>query len=421
MAGARGNETGRPRADLLLTGIGQLVTAVPGSRPVGGAAVAVLHGKILAAGPEQEVRKEAVVSQKTRVIDCKGGVVLPGFVDCHTHLVHAGSRAAEHEMRLQGASYLDILKSGGGIHSTVRQTAAASPGVLHTKALADLCEMMRYGTTTAEMKSGYGISEAGEMKLLRVQRRLVGTAPIAATSTHLAHVFPHGTKPGKRAAYLAIQKRLITAAAGNKLASAFDVFCDAGAFTLEESEELLRHAQSSGLAVKLHAEQLTHTGAAELAVSLGALSADHLDHISARGIRALAKRGTVGVVLPGASFHLCERRLPPVRRMLDAGVTLALASDYNPGSSPCKSMQSIIGLACRLYRIPALTAIEMATRGAAQALGLGAGVGTLAPGMRADIALYGVPDHRDLCCSSGTNMAELVIVGGSVEWEKPPH
>ncbi len=419
MAG-KGLFRGRMRKpDLLLTDIGQLVTAKPGSRPVEGAAVAVSGGRILAAGPEQDVRKEAAVSGKTRIIDCEGGVVLPGFVDCHTHLVHAGSRAAEYEMRLKGASYLQILKAGGGIHSTVRATAAASRDDLSHKALTDICEMISHGTTTVEMKSGYGLTQQAEMKILSVHDELLSMELMPLQSTHLAHVFPHGTPQGKRAAYLALQKRLITAAARKKLISAFDVFCDAGAFTLAESEELLKHALAEGLAVKLHAEQLSHTGAAELAASVGAMSADHLEHVSSRGIRALAKSDTVGVVLPGASFHLGEKKLPPVRRMLDAGVTLALATDYNPGSSPCKNMQFIVGLACRLYRIPALTAIEMATRNAAMALGLGRNVGTLAPGIRADMALYGVPDHRDICCSFGTNMARLVVGAGRVVWEKP--
>lgn len=395
------------KADLLVKHAGQLLTP---SKIIEDGALAASGGRIVAVGPSREVERSVTLSKKARVIDCSNKVVLPGFVDCHTHLVHAGSRLEEYEMKLQGKSYLEILKSGGGIHSTVRQTREASAGKLYEKAMLDLGVMLSHGTTTAEMKSGYGIDRETELKLLNVQKKLQQDSRLTLQSTHLAHVFPHNGKD--RPGYITLQKELISLAAREKLADCFDVFCDRGAFTLEESKELLAHAKSAGLALKVHAEQLSCTGAAELAASLGALSADHLEHISHKGIRALADSGTVGVVLPGVAFHLREERLPPVRKMLDAGVTLALATDYNPGSSPTMNMQFIVALACRLYGISVLTAIEMATLNAAKAMGLADSVGTLEKGKLADIVIYGFEDYRELAYSFGTNMAQTVIKNG---------
>lgn len=392
---------------MLLKHAAQLLT--PG-KVIKDGAVAAFRGRIVAVCPTKEVERSITLSKKASVIDCSDKVVLPGFVDCHTHLVHAGSRAKEYEMKLQGKSYLEILKAGGGIYSTVRATHKASAGQLYNKAMRDLNTMLSHGTTTVEMKSGYGIDKETELKLLKVQKKLQQSSKLTLRSTHLAHVFPHNEKD--RAGYLALQKELISQAAQEKLASAFDVFCDTGAFTLEESKELLAHAKAAGLKLKVHAEQLSHTGAAELAASMGALSADHLEHISQKGIKALAASGTVGVLLPGVTFHLREVKLPPVKKMLDAGVTLALATDYNPGSSPTMNMQFIIGLACRLYQIPVLTAIEMATLNAAKAMGLADTVGSLEQGKLADIAIYDIKDYHDLACKTCTNMAQAVIKNG---------
>lgn len=397
------------KADLLVKHAGQLL--IPG-KIIEDGALAASDGRIVAVGPSREVERSVTLSKKACVIDCRDRVVLPGFVDCHTHLVHAGSRLEEYEMKLQGKSYLEILNSGGGIHSTVRQTREAPAEALYRKAMRDLEVMLSHGTTTVEMKSGYGIDRETELKLLNVQKKLKQDSRLTLQSTHLAHVFPHDEKD--RPGYIALQKEIISRAAREKLADCFDVFCDTGAFTLEESRELLAHAKSAGLALKVHAEQLSCTGAAELVASLGALSADHLEHISQKGIRALAGSGTVGVVLPGVAFHLREERLPPVRKMLDAGITLALATDYNPGSSPTMNMQFIIALACRLYRIPVLTAIKMATLNAAKAMGLADSVGSLETGKLADLILYDIEDYRELGCSFGTNMAKVAVKAGRV-------
>lgn len=402
------------KADLFVKHAGQLLTP---TTIIKDGALAASGGRIVAVGQSREVERSVTLGRKARVIDCSGRVVLPGFADCHTHLVHAGSRAKEYELKLQGKSYLEILESGGGIHSTVRQTREAPAEALYRKAMRDLEVMLSHGTTTVEMKSGYGIDRETELKLLDVHKKLQRDSRLTLQSTHLAHVFPLDEKD--RPGYITLQKELISQAAREKLADCFDVFCGTGAFTLEESRELLVHAKSAGLALKVHAEQFSCIGAAELAASLGALSADHLEHISQKGIRALAKSGTVGVVLPGVTFHLREEKLPPVKEMLDAGITLALATDYNPGSSPTMNMQFIIALACRLYRIPVLTAIEMATLNAAKAMGLEKDVGSLEAGKLADFALYDIEDYRELGCSFGTNLARLVVRGGMLAWERP--
>ncbi len=395
--------------DLLIKNASQIVTP---NGIIEEGALAVSEGRITAVGT-------GVTGNAKKTIDASGKVVLPGFVDCHTHVVFGGSRVAEYEMKLQGKSYSDILKAGGGIHSTVKATKNTPAAELYERAFYHLKDMLSYGTTTVEMKSGYGIAKETELKILRVQKSLIQKIRhLTLKSTHLAHVLPHNTKARSRADYIDIQKQIIDKAAEEQLCDAFDVFCDRGAFTIEEGEELLAYAKAAGLALKIHAEQLSYTGATELAAKMGALSADHLEHISSKGIRALVDSGTIGVVLPGVSFHLQEKKLPPVQKMLDAGATLALSTDFNPGSSPVKSMQCIVGLACRLYKIPVLKAIEMATINGAKALDLDAELGSLEAGKAADIALYDMEDYRELGCSFGTNLIETVIKSGKIAWQR---
>ena len=394
---------------------GQLVLFPPGplrgrafrkAQVIEDGAVAAFQGRIVAAGPTQEVRRKLRLLPRATALDCSGKVLLPGFVDCHTHLVHAGTRCDEFEARLRGASR-SLLEAGGGIYRTARLTSAASPASLERKARADLQVMLSHGTTAAEMKSGYGLTRAAELRILDVHRRLIASSPMTLTSTHLAHL-----SLGKDS--VATQCGLIATVAREGLASAFDVFCERGAFSPAQSAELLSHAKSHGLQLRVHAEQLSRTGAAELGISLGALSVDHLEHISANGIRSLARSETIGVLLPAATFHLQSSVLPPVRRMLDKGAALALATDYNPGTAPVRSMQAVLGLACRLYRLRVLDALGMATVNAACAMGFGEEMGSLQIGQRADLVVYHAEDYRELADSFGTNLAACTVIGGKV-------
>lgn len=379
------------------------------------AGVAISAGRIVAIGASDRLRREYHVDDD-RIVDAAGGVVLPGFVDPHTHLVFAGDRAGEWEQRMAGKPYLEILAEGGGIQSTVKKTREASFQALLTNARRWAKRCIEHGTTTLEIKSGYCLDRAGELKLLEVARQLGDELPIEIVATFLgAHVVPAEYKH-RRDAYLELCEQTAEEAKQRGLAEFVDVFCEKEAFTLEETERLLLHAQRHGFGLKLHAEQFTASGAAALGARLGAVSVDHLEHVDDAALAALtgAPNPPVGVLLPGVPFHLGMRDFAPARRLISFGVPLALATDLNPGSSFTPSVPMCIALACRTLGMSPSEAVIAATINAAHALGRGGEIGSLEPGKRADLIVCDVPDHRWLGYAFGWNPVRTVIAAGSV-------
>jgi imidazolonepropionase len=412
-------------ADLVILGARELVTCAGFSdAPARGShqgalgivrdgALAIGEGRVLAVGSSAEIRRDYPVPDE-HVIDAMGGVVLPGFVDPHTHLVFAGDRAAEWEQRLAGKSYLEILREGGGIQSTVQKTRAASFEELRTAARRWALRCLSLGTTTIEAKSGYCLEREGELKLLEVAAALGRELPLEIVTTFLgAHVVPPEHRE-RRSEYLALLEHLHVEIRRKGLAEFVDVFCENEAFTLEESERLLTHARGFGFGLKLHAEQFTASGAAALGARLGAVSVDHLEHLNESDVRLLSESAAppIAVLLPGVTFHLGLERSAPARRLVDAGVPIALATDLNPGSSFTPSMPMMIALACRNLGMSAVEAIAASTINAAHALGRGAVTGSLEPGKRADVIVCDVPDCRWLGYSFGWNPVRHVIAAG---------
>ena len=356
------------------------------------AAVAVNDGRIAWVGPLAALPQSAA-----QEFDCAGAWLLPGLIDCHTHLVFGDDRAAEFEQRLGGASYEEISRAGGGILSTVRATRAASEAALKAAALPRLDGLLAEGVTTIEIKSGYGLDAGTELKQLRVARALATERRVEVRTTLLA---AHATPPeyaGRRAEYAqVVAEQIIPQAAAEGLADAVDAFADSIGFTNEETAWVFAAAQAAGLPVKLHADQLTDQGGAAFAAAHGALSADHLERANAQGLAAMAQAGTVAVLLPGAAFTLRETAHPDVAAMRRLGVRMALSTDMNPGSSPARSLLLMLNLGCTLFRMTVPEALLGVTRHAAAALGL-ADRGVLAPGLRADFSLFAINRPADLC------------------------
>ena len=338
------------------------------------------------------------------VHDAGGRWITPGLIDCHTHLVFGGSRAGEFEMRLNGASYEEVARAGGGIVSTMRATREADDGTLLEAALPRLGHLIGEGVTTVEVKSGYGLDTDTELKQLRVARKLGEELPIDIQTTFLgAHALPP-EYAGRQNAYIdLVVDEMMPAVAESGYADAVDAFCEGIGFTPEETDRVFSSARSHGLPVKLHADQLSDLGGAALAARYGALSADHLEYTSEDGIAALAEAGTVAVLLPGAFYTLRETKLPPVEAMRAAGVGIAVATDFNPGSSPALSLVLMLNMACTLFRLTPEEALASVTRVAAQALGLGGDRGTLEVGKRADLALWDIGQPAELCYWFGVN------------------
>ena len=377
-------------------------------------AVAVLEGQVVAVGSTAQVRASVVLAPDATVVDAHGCVVLPGFVDPHTHLVFAGSRADEFEMRLRGATYLDIAASGGGILSTVAATRAADEEALVRLGLARLDRMLRLGTTTAEVKSGYGLSLADELKQLRAIHRASAAHEIDLVATVLAaHAVPPEFAGDPDGYVTLVTQEILPAVAEEDLAEFCDAFCDVGAFTLPQGRRVLEAGAELGLIPKLHADEFSDLGGARLAAELGAVSADHLLRASEAGLAALARAGTMAVLLPGTAFYL---NLPyaNARRMIEMGVPVALATDYNPGSSPTWSMPAIISLACIAMKMSPAEAIAAATINAAWAIGMTEEVGSLEPGKAADMTVFDAPDYREIAMPFGSSLVRHVIKRGRV-------
>ena len=344
-------------------------------------------------------------------LDLGGALITPGLIDAHTHLVYGGDRAAEFEQRLQGLSYEAIARAGGGIRSTVEATRAASDEQLFTSAAARAQALMAEGVTTLEVKSGYGLSAEHEARCLAVARRLGRELPLGVRTTSLA---AHALPPeyvGRPDAYIDEACTWLADQQARGLVDAVDAFCDTIGFTPAQTERVFRTARALGLPVKLHAEQLSDQGGAALAAGHGALSCDHLEHLSDAGIAAMRASGTVALLLPGAYYFLRETRLPPIGAMREAGVPMAIATDHNPGSSPCLSLLLMLNMACTLFRLTPEEAWRGVTVQAARALGL-PDRGSLAAGQRADFVVWDAEHPRELAYRFGHNPCRQVVWGG---------
>ncbi len=365
------------------------------------AAIAVEGERIAWVGPRGELPK-ALADRCTQQHDAGGALVTPGLIDCHTHLVYGGDRAHEFELRLGGASYEDIARAGGGIASTVQATRAATGEQLQAQSLPRLRALAGEGVTTVEIKSGYGLSLEHEAKSLRVARWLGQQMPVDVRTTFLgAHALPPEFA-GRADAYVDEVLRMLPVLHGQGLVDAVDAFCERIAFSPAQTDRVFRAARELGLPVKLHAEQLSDSGGAELAARHGALSCDHLEWLGEAGAAAMARAGSVAVLLPGAFYFLRETRLPPVDLLRRHGVPMAVSTDCNPGSSPCTSLLLMLNMACTLFRLTPQEALSGVTREAARALGL-ADRGVLAAGLRADFVLWDVQLPAQLSYAMGFN------------------
>ena len=416
----------RVPVDTLVHSAAQLVTLSGGPQRGSGlgslglienGAVAVRDEQVVAIGPSPELRHRFRASQD---VDATGHVVLPGFVDPHTHLVWAGDRAAEFEMRLAGKAYLEILQAGGGILSTVRQTRSSTVDELAASARPRLRRMLDHGTTTAEAKTGYGLETAAELRMLEAIVSLDREGPVELAPTFLgAHAIPPEFE-GRADGYtdhlcremLPAVKEWWQAHGTGKPLPFVDVFCEKGAFSLEQSRRILETAKSMGFPLKVHADEFAGLGGTALAVGLGAVSADHLVHTPPADIEAIGRSSTVAVALPCTPFGLAEQKYTPAQALLEAGAILAIATDLNPGTAWCESMQFAIALACRYLRLTPAQAIAAATINAAAAIGRADRIGSLEPGKQADLLLLDAADYRHLGYRFGTNLVSAVMKAG---------
>lgn len=390
----------------------KLATMVAGAAPYGlveDAAVAIEGERIGWAGSRGDLPGEWTNAER---LDAEGRLVTPALIDCHTHIVYGGNRAREFEKRLEGASYEEIARAGGGIVSTVTATRALNEDELVAAALPRLDALIAQGAATVEIKSGYGLSIEGELKMLRAARRLATMRPVRIKTSYLAaHAVPVQYN-GRADAYLdEVVLPGMDAAHAAGLADAVDGFCEGIAFSPEQMARVFDKARLLGLPVKLHAEQLSNLGGAKLAASYGALSADHLEYLDDEGVAAMAKAGTVAVLLPGAFYTLRETQAPPVAKLRQAGVPIAVATDCNPGSSPLASLLLAMNMACTLFRLTPEDALAGATREAARALDLQAKVGTIETGKRAEIAIWDVEYPAELAYRIGFNPLHHLIRG----------
>lgn len=416
---------------LLITGCSQLLTlcgavprrgralADPGI--ISDGAVLVSDGRIAAVGPRRKVERTNG-ARRAQKLDVGDRVVLPGFVDSHTHLIFPAGRADEYEQRISGKTYQQIARAGGGIPSTVRKLRRASTDALKQRALVALKQIAAHGTTTVEAKSGYGLDVASELKTLGLLRALRREQPLEIVSTFLgAHVLPpEFRRRGRgRDEYVdLLVRRLIPRIARAGLAEFCDVFCDRGAFTVSQARRILTAARACGLAPRLHAEQLAHTGAARLAVELHAASADHLEKITRRDVRALARSDVVATLLPGCCFHLGLRDYAPARELIAAGAIVALATDYNPGTSPTLNMQIVLSLACAQMRMTPAETIAASTINAAYSLRRHDRVGSIEVGKDADLAVFDLADYREIPYYFGVNHCWLTLKRGEVIYSR---
>ncbi|MBE7553247.1 MAG: imidazolonepropionase [Anaerolineales bacterium] len=419
------------KIDLLIHSAAQLVTCASPDGPKRGeamadvgliadGALAIASGQIVAVGPTADLRADFSAHE---TIDASGKVVCPGFVDPHTHVVYAGDRANEFELRIRGASYLEIMQAGGGIVSTMRAVRAATVEQLVAESKPRLEAMLALGTTTVEIKTGYGLDTTSELKMLQAIALLASSSPLDLVPTFLgAHAVPPEYK-GRTDAYvdLVVEEMLPAAvewyhASRSTLHAPLfcDVFCEANVFDREQSRRVLEAGLKLGLPAKIHADEFVNLDGVSLAVVLGAVSVDHLDVTPPAEVELLAQSNTVGVVLPAVNFNLGSSHFAHARGMIDAGVALALATDINPGSAPCPSMPLVMAIACRYQRLLPAEALNAGTLNAAYALGLGHKLGSLEGGKQADVLIVNAPDYRHLAYQFGGNLVERVVKRGQV-------
>ncbi len=411
-------------AAVLVRGARQLVTLRGGRGPRRGAALGELSiipdgavlikgGIIAELGPSRRIENLSAARRAVE-IDATGRVVMPGFIDSHTHLVYGAPRLTDYEMRLAGASYAEIAKAGGGILTSVRAVREMPIRTLILQARKNLADFIRHGTTTVEAKSGYGLDETGERKTLRALAALDGK-PVDIVPTYLGAHVPPPEYRGRADDYIDwMCSYLMPKIRRHGLARFADVYCDEGAFTLGQARRYLEAARDLGFGLKIHAEQFTATGAARMAAELGAASADHLDAASDRDICALADSETIATLLPGAVFHLGSARYPRARTMIEAGAAVALATDFNPGTSPTMSMPMVLSLACSQMRMTPAEAISAVTVNGAHACGRADRCGSLEAGKDADLVVFSVPDYREIPYHFGVNLVETTIKRGAV-------
>ena len=413
------------KATLLVKNIGQLITMsgpVPrigeGMSDLGlveNGGVAAAGDELLAVGTSEEVEGRVPLSEGCQVIDAAGRVVTPGLIDPHTHPVFARTREAEFEMRAQGKSYMEIAQSGGGIRSSVRDLRAAEKEDLINRTRRCLDRMLAHGTTTIEAKSGYGLSTEAEIKSLEVIKELNEVHPVDLVPTFLgAHEVPDEYRDNREGYIRILVEEMIPKVAQGELAEYCDIFCEEGVFSVEESRRIMQAALDAGLKLRFHADELASTGGAELAAEMNAATADHIVYISDEGIRAMAKAGTIAVLLPGTTFSLGGKQYAPARKMIDSGVVVSLSTDCNPGSSYTESLGIIITLAVLNLKMTAAEALSAVTVNAAAALDRAGKIGRLVPGMKADLVLWDMQDYRELPYHYGVNLAAKVIKNGKL-------
>lgn len=406
-------------ADFILTGAGELVTLDPelGEGPLGvirGGALAAAGGKIIWVGKTAQVHKAVWLLKEGRELDAQGRVVLPGFVDSHTHLIFAGSREAEFARRIAGTSYQEIAAAGGGILSTVEATRDATTDELVAVARHRLDLVLQHGTTTLEAKSGYGLTTADEVKMLQAIRLLQDPHPAEVHATFCgAHEVPPEFRGNTEGYVDLVVNEMIPAVAEKQLAENCDVFCETGAFSVDQARRILRAGAEHGLRAKLHADEFARTGGAALAAEVGALSADHLLHATVGDVRAMKEAGVTATLLPGTALFL---GLPyaPARAFLETGVRVALATDFNPGSSYTPNMQLIVTLACTQMRMTVEEAIQAATLNGAYALGLQTQIGALRPDCWCDAIVLDIPNYYHLPYLYGVNHVQTVVKAGQI-------
>jgi len=412
---------------LLISGASQIVT-VRGRAPRRGkqllnigvirdGGILVRDGLIVAVGLSSQIEK-LKESKKAQKMDVGGRVVLPGFVDSHTHLIHAASRAEEYELRIRGLSYEEIARKGGGILNSVKKLRAGTAEELKNRARGFLGQFAEYGTTTIEAKSGYGLDVASELRILVLHKELDAEQPLGIVSTFLgAHAVPaeyRGNAGGTQKYLELLTKELIPEVADNGLAEYCDVFCERGAFSLSESRTVLEAGKSRRLEPRVHAEQLSNTGATRMGIELGAASCDHLEYLKPGDIRALARSNTVATLLPGCDFHLGLERYAPARELIDSGTIVALATDFNPGTSPTLSMPMILSMACSRLRMTPAEAVAAATMNAAYSLGRAGKIGSIESGKQADLAVFEVADYREIPYYFGVNTCWMTMKRGEI-------
>ncbi|MBA2709213.1 MAG: imidazolonepropionase [Tatlockia sp.] len=380
-------------------------------------AIAVKAGRIIWCGSYENLPPD--YQKHARALkDCQGNLLTPGLIDCHSHLVFAGNRATEFQLRLEGKTYSEIANAGGGIFSTVQITRMVSEEELLNQSLPRILALRKEGVTTVEIKSGYGLDLDTELKMLRVARRLGELSGVRVQTTFLgAHALPPEYKSSSQAYVDFLCAEVLPAVVESGLADAVDVFCESIAFNLQQSEQLFQKAKDLGLPIKCHAEQLSNMGASQLAAKMKALSCDHLEHLDKTGAEAMALNGTVAVLLPGAFYFLKETTKPPVALLREMGIGIAVATDSNPGSSPTTSLLLMMNMACQLFGLTISEALTAVTYQAVRALGLEKETGSIAVGLAADLVLWSLADSASLCYYFGYPIEHSTMRAG--RWLDP--